>query len=351
MSPDPIIRGQAVVSVGLLVGTILLGAEAEGLACAGAVGALGFLLWLRYRGDVRSSGTRGETRTQRARLDVFVAGDLRLAVAVPVAVGTIVLVYRHGAPSDVGTLRSVLTAISIVWSVIYLSSLVDWYVVLPRISGQLGFRPCRAGDADHAAPRYPKSWRETTRVWYLHRLVTALVVRYGISYAATLAISGLVSFPLGSRLAVVGGLSILNAYGPVALLPIGREAFHVRIQVGQTVRRIQTERVKGQWRLGPLHLSTTAPDRTPKAISLGEREYVYDVSAEGVDLVSASGREREDPPPGGPRFVRSPTPVRAKDMDALEPCPEGEEFRGCENGRCSGINWYCVENPEAFDQK
>lgn len=365
MSPDPIVRGQAVILVALIVTTTILGAAAEGLVSAAVVGLLGFLLWLRYRGDVRASRELAHTSPERARLDVMVAGDLRLVLGVTVATATMVLLYRNAGPSEVGTLRSVFLAVSVVWSVVYLSSLVDWYIVLPRISGQLGFRPCRIADAERAAPRYPRSWRESTRVWYLHRLAAALVVRYGVSYAVTLAISGLITFPLGTRLAVVAGLSVLNAYGPFALLPVGRETMHVRIHVGQTVRRLQTERVKGRWRLGPLQVSTAEPDRTEKGMVLGEREYVYDVSVEGLELVPVSERERAadaaaergaaDPgaTSGGEhaRFAKRPVRVPMKRLDFLEPCDEAEPFRGCSGGQCSGINWYCVENPEAFHQK
>jgi len=64
-----------------------------------------------------------------------------------------------------------------------------------------------------------------------------------------------------------------------------------RSRSGQTVQRIETERVKGHWRIGPFHVSTTEPERTSDGISLGEREYVYDVSAEGVDVTPVATRE------------------------------------------------------------
>lgn len=358
-------RGQGVILIALLVTTIILGAAGEALVCTGVVALLGWLLWLRYRGDVRASGDLSDTVRQRERLDVMVGGDLRVVVGVTAATATTVLLYRNAAPSDVGTLRSVFLAVSIVWCVVYLSSLVDWYIVLPRITGQLGFRPCRIEDADRAAMRYPDSWRETTRIWYLHRLATALVVRYGISYAVTLAISGLITFPMGTRFAVIAGLSVLNAYGPFALLPLGRETLHVRVHVGQTVRRLHAERVKRRWRIGPFHISTTEPDRTEMGMVVGDREYVYDVSAEGIQLVPVGAREEGTDPAADPaatepdvtsareptKFARRPVRVSPKRIESIEPCDEEEPFRGCSGGRCSGINWYCVENPESFDQR
>jgi len=60
-------------------------------------------------------------------------------------------------------------------AIILLSSLIDWYVILPRISGLLGIRPCREPDTDF--PRRPQTWREVTRWWYIHRIIAALALR------------------------------------------------------------------------------------------------------------------------------------------------------------------------------
>jgi len=49
-------------------------------------------------------------------------------------------------------------------------------------------------------------------------------------------------------------------------------------------------------------------------------------------------------------YERDPTKLLVRDVAASEPEPAKEPFVGCAR-RCTGINWYCIENPRCFATK
>jgi hypothetical protein len=55
-------------------------------------------------------------------------------------------------------------------------------------------------------------------------------------------------------------------------------------------------------------------------------------------------------PNGGVAYERDPAKLELRDVRASAPEPADPPFTGCE-GRCSGINWYCIENPHCFEPK
>ena len=81
-------------------------------------------------------------------------------------------------------------------------------------------------------------------------------------------------------------------------------------------------------------------------------EYVYDVALEAVQLVPVAAREGAIPrdPDGNIVYERDPVKVDVRDVGASTPERAKRPFSGCE-GRCSGINWYCIENPRCFATK
>lgn len=248
-------------------------------------------------------------------------------------------------PGDIGVPPEALVLLAVTAGAIYVSSLVDWYIILPRMSGLLGARPCRPGDGE--PPRFPHTWREVTRWWYVHRIAAALVVRFGLGYAVTFTVAEHVD--LGSAERVVGGLALgfLGSY--IAAVP--RAAFQAgrpTVVVGRTVRRRRSERkplivfrfLGRSWRVPGLR-------RVPQGPA-GEREYVFDVGLEGVHLVPVEPYEAR-PPDDEPTFEKDPRTVRLSLLPLIEPEKE-RSFTGC-NESCSGINWYCIENPRCFESK
>ena len=116
--------------------------------------------------------------------------------------------------------------------------------------------------------------------------------------------------------------------------------------VGHTVRHAETKRVRRRLRL----FGRRIPLPLTELIELGQRsgrDWVYDVALEGVQVVPAARREGEIPrtPDGEVSYERKPRKIPLRDIGGTEPAEP--PFRGCRD-RCSGINWYCIDNPECF---
>jgi hypothetical protein len=345
VSPEPYVHGQALVLGVLLVAAAVLGSPIAALAISLATGLAAWGLRVRYRGDVLLA--RMDVPPHRERLDLIVAGDVRAAVAVGVAASALLMGFDVTRP-DVGAAPATSVILAATAAGILLSSLVDWYVILPRVSGLLGARPCRHPDRDH--PRFPRTWRETTRWWYIHRIAAALILRFGLSYAIALTVAHHVSLFGGASVVAASVTTLFASYVTASGRAVW-EAGHVSMIVGRTVRRRSIERTRRTATV----LGRRVPLPLPKRRTLGSwrpRDYVYDVALEAVQVVSASTREGDVPHDEEGRIVyeRHPTKVAVRDVTASEPEPAKRPFSGCER-ECSGINWYCIENPDCFATK
>jgi hypothetical protein len=327
----------------LLVACAVLGAPWEAGGITIAVALLGMALRWKYRADLRRAPD-GVLPAHRDRLDLIVSGDLRGVALAGIAVSLTMILGDVAAPAGVGTARSVTLTLTAVVACMYVSSLIDWYAILPRVSGQLGARPCRS-HLGQQPPTWPKTWRDTTCWWYYHRIATAMAFRLGLGYAIALGVSGVVTFEVGPRLFSAGLLGLFTEYSPLKLKAITFESMHPRLIVGDTVVLVRKERTMRQLKIGQVMLFGI-PRKSPKDREVGEREYVFDVSVEGVHVVPARPRETTK---RRKTFEQSPPLVRLTEVDEVR---DGDPaFSGCENGRCSGINWYCIENPRCFERK
>jgi hypothetical protein len=344
VSPEPYVRGQAFAFALFLIAAAILGPPEAALACAVIAGAASRALYSKYRRDVATSGV--DVPHHRERLDLIVAGDARAAIAVGVVAAGMLLGFGVDSP-DVGISPATTPLLAFGAAAVYVSSLVDWYVILPRVSGLLGVRPCRPDTGDH--PAFPRTWRETTRWWYVHRIAAALVLSFTLSYAIAFTIDEYVSIRGGGTVvagAVLGGLVAYRRAAYRAFIQGG----HLTMIVGRTVRRRSTRRTT-LFTLGRGSGALRMPGFRRRAFGpLGPREYVFDVALEGVQLVRADAREKAVPrdEEGNVVYERDPTKVPLKDVDATEPAEQ--PFTGCER-QCSGINWYCIENPRCFAPK
>ncbi|HEX5851558.1 MAG TPA: hypothetical protein VFY36_00550 [Solirubrobacteraceae bacterium] len=344
MSPEPYVRGQAFVLAILLVGTSVLGSPLAALTCSVVSAFCAWGLRARYHGDVLRART--DIPPHRERLDLILAGDIRAALGVGAVAGALLVGVPANRP-DIGVAPASLVLLSGTAAGILLSSLVDWYVILPRISGLLGARPCRGPDTDHA--RFPRTWRETTRWWYVHRIVAALLLRFGVSYAVVLTVSHQISLPGGAS--IVGGAAAGSFAAYLAAIPAAVwEAGHPSMIVGRTMRRHDVQRTRRAATIRGRRIALPIPKR--RAVGpLRPREYVYDVALESVQLVPAAARERAIPrdEDGNTVYERNPTKIAVRDVGPSRPEP-AEPFAGCRE-QCSGINWYCIENPRCFATK
>ncbi|HMI81230.1 MAG TPA: hypothetical protein VK480_05530 [Solirubrobacterales bacterium] len=340
MSPLPYVRGQ-VVALALLIALAGLYDASLLAVCVGA-GAMFWLLAMhvKYLHDVAATTTW--VPNHREKLDRVVAFDPLFTVVPATLLAALFLSGRLQPISGVATIHDAASALAPVAAVIWGSSLVDWYLILPRISGQLGPRPCRAAEEEESFP-FPKSWREVTRWWYIHRTIGTLAFRLGLIIAAGVLAHSLSDLGFLARLF---GWTITLAFGGYALVTIWRgftlarqvrQAGHVKGIVGQTVT---VERRAGErhpwlfWRELP-------------ALQFDGRRYVVDIALESIQLAGAKPREEDDIGQLR-RFEKEVDSLELADIGALR---QGHpKFSGC-TGRCSGINWYCIENPHCFDPR
>jgi hypothetical protein len=284
----------------------------------------------RYRHDVAVTGV--ETPSHRARLDEVVANDA-IAALVPTVlliVASFVLGLKP-AGDAAATARVALSFLSIAAVAIYLSSLVDWYVILPRISGQLGARPCR--DRDPRFP-FPHSWKEVTRWWYIHRIVATVAFRFMLAAAIAAILGEFIG--AGEETRIVAGLvlGIFATYMSTLSAAVFQGA-QPKLLVGETVL-VQARPRRQIW----------PPFKMIHPPALDGRQYVIDVSLEGIHLTPADPREQ--PGPFDPRFVKEADRLPLVNHDSARLARE--PFSGCA-ARCAGINWYCIENRRCFEAK
>lgn len=331
MSPIPYVRGQLVVLSALVAAAAILGASLVALSCAAVALGLSRCFEARYRHDV--SVMEAEIPPHRATLDTVMSNDAwgGLGPALLVALAALLLGSDPQGPT-LDTARAALASLTIAATGVYSSSLVDWYVILPRIGGQLGYRPCRDPHPDFP---FPHSWREVTRWWYIHRIAGALVFRVFLALAATAIVGDLIG--AGVQTKVAAGL-IIGFFGPyMASIPDAfMQASQPKVLVGQTV----LVKARARRQLLPPFRKLFPPD-------LHGPQYVVDVSLEGVHMTAVAPREAAERP-AEEAFVRNPDRLSLANLESARLA--SRQFRGCQ-GCCAGINWYCIENPECFEAK
>lgn len=335
MSPIPYVRGQVAVLAALIAAAGLFGAAALG-ACCGLV-ALAWLALLRekYRWDLVRLDTSA-LPPHRSRLDRVVAGDGLVTLAPTTLLAALFatdIVHPLGGHGAVhGATAALVVAATIIWA----SSLFDWYLILPRVSGQLGPRPCRSA-SEVPDFFFPKTWKEVTRWWYIHRIVATFAFRVGLSTALAAVIGEVSGLHQEARWFAGVAMLLFLSYGFSALWHGVGQAGHAKAIVGQTVG---VERRPGKRRKLP-------PFSKLPSLAFDGRYYVVDVSIESVQLIDVDPHEAREPPQPE-KFERHPRTVLLPNADAIHPTTP--KFCGCE-GRCSGINWYCIENPRCFEVK
>lgn len=316
VSPEPWVRIQAGAVCVLLIATVVLGGAVVAVAFGGLLALWAFWLWWKYRRD--KSLVNVEAPPHRERLDLLVAGDARASLLAPLVLGAFAIVMSPTVPRVAPYVLDAVATGAFVGVVVYSSSFVDWYLILPRLSGMLGPRPCRQ-DGDFKT--FPRTWREVTRWWYGHRIVADFVLVYGAALAVGMVVAGLAgaSSPW-MDFAFTAVFGTVGAYRK-ALGPAAKEWMHPRLIVGRTV-----------------------------SSRFGDRRYVFDVAIEGVQLVPAEkfeGRAEQMFPDQRPEYERHPERVP---LDSVDEMGDADPYAGCQR-RCAGISWYCIENEDCFKPK
>lgn len=324
MSPIPVVRAQIIVQ-GLV------------LAFAGIVGAwsvtlcgivLTIAVWLNLRqsyvGVLRKSPydpsrlpAWASRRDLDRRMDHWLS-RLTLAALAAMTAGIVGPLEIQLAPAAWAVASAVVLGVSaIVWS-----SLVDWYWVLPRISGLLGHRPCRV-DAEPSGRAI--SWEEVTRWWIIHRLAALALIACSSAMVVAVLVTALVD------------VAEIEEPGRSLIAP----AFAFLTGVGITLKAFAESWpyvTRPPVRVGSFY-------RDPDAGA----GWVVDVALEGPQLVLLDSHrarlERAQATGLPPQF----NPEKGDDRLKLDARPKSaERFEDCQS--CSALNWYCAENARAWDK-
>lgn len=168
MSPRGAVLGLSIASAVFLSVTALLAAIwiPISLIVLGAICSI--LLNHGYARSLKSS----RRPLSRVPLDHLVAIEILIAFAPPLLVcgllgGRVISTFSVDPLLAVG-----MGAIAGLMVICFLSSLVDWYYVLPRRDGLVGPPPCKAPQEER--------WARVTWFWYLHRFVAALAAIGGV---------------------------------------------------------------------------------------------------------------------------------------------------------------------------
>jgi len=338
MTPDPYLRNMAIA-----LGLVLLVAGLFGLQAVAAIGAcLNLAIWTALRTAYRRARRHWsiddayappeyaeEARAiapalaERARLDRLVDTSALAATAA----GLLGLAGGLIAGSDPpGLLAGHAAGVAALIGTggVFWSSLVDWYWVLPRVSGLLGHRACRS-EPERGADYI--TWEEVTRWWIIHRMAAALAVAVSAGgIIGTLA--GLGAKSLDATPAVQGMTGVLSAVVATFAEVYRKKAahglpllLHPEILVGESYSDKSA---------GPC--------------------FPVDVAMEGFKVVRRDDQHQ--------RYLAHRTNgatkwLRAKG-DETVPLADAQARRvgsadvSCR--QCIGLNWYCVHNPNAWNK-
>jgi len=340
MSPLPYVRWQVIALAGLIAIAGLFDAALLAICVGGAAVLWLMALHIKYRRDLRI--TDSTLPPHRERLDRVVLRDPFRMVVPATLFSALFLLGVIDPIGDEAAVYGASSALVVTALAVWGSSLFDWYLILPRISGQLGYRPCRAAQEEEWFP-FPYTWKEVTRWWYIHRVVAALIFRLGLSAAIAAVIADLTGFEVLARAAAGLLMLMFGAYAVFALIrgsTLAKEvgqAGHTKGIAGQTVTvdpRPGRRRLRNLW-------------KESSALQIDGRHLVIDVALESIQLAEVEPREETEL--AYPlRFEKDFESVPLANVDAIR---RGKpQFSGCRD-RCSGINWYCIENPNCFRPK
>jgi hypothetical protein len=303
-------------SLVLCAGEIALALRGFPASSAGVgigVGLWGFGLYALYRWSAGRRLKHDRRFAHRITLDRIVLGQLAAVVLAGAGSGIVLSVADAAPAAHVSIeLQALILGSVVIFATVYVSSLVDWFWVLPRIAGIVREPPCvRPGG---------EQWDAVTSVWLFHRAVATVIVTVALA-----AIPGWLAAETGhgstaSAAWVVLGTALgigFNSISGNSVLAL-RQAWNPPIRVGDTLL------VRGK------------PTDTEM-----ERAYVVDVSVQGLKYKVADA--------AAPRFRGKGRPISADAAADLVPEDDDDAVSswcdGVEN--CRAINWYCCRNPHA----
>lgn len=200
MNPFPTVTIQALGAMAALLLLAVFGWETAALALAGLVFAAGLCLDALYTRQQRTIAPEVRSASRR-RSDRLMRCVYLLAGLLPVATAAGLHAARVAdAPSPLVT--TLLLIVSIAACLILISSIVDWFWILPRVTGLVRLPPW-------ASPGDP-AWRGVTSLWLFSRSVTALVLSLSAG-AIPLVVAGATSGATRSAAYAIAGVLVAAA--------------------------------------------------------------------------------------------------------------------------------------------
>lgn len=297
----------SVVAALMGVGAVPLIAGAWVILVSGALDA-NYMRWRR----------RFQRSSSRSFLDRY--AHAQVIGAGPVLLGTgLILTSADWTPFDGAGLlaKVVVTCLAAAVTVILLSSHIDWFWILPRVSGVVSNAPCETAGAEQ--------WTYVTAHWLFHRLMAELLVSACIiaapAYLAAVTHGGYQVLATVILVLLTSAIALRERYVVPAIVGAGDPA----AKVGEVVRIRHEIDERDVWSWA----------------------YVVDISIKGakVILLSDDGLYR------GPAFARKADYLLVSN-DTLQGArrQDGALQCGTPERSCSGVNWYCRCNPRAHIQ-
>jgi hypothetical protein len=251
-------------------------------------------------------------REPRRRLDQVVRFQLAAILLIGVGVPA-VLAARDSSPlEDTSTvLQTLIVGVTFGATTVYLSSLLDWYWILPKVSGATGPGPCEAPGLER--------WAGVTKLWFFHRAVaTASII--GVLAAVPGYLAGISKGGgTGAAWALLGALlSIGYSSFNVGLSRAFLYAFNPPVHVGDVIRVRPTEESELQ------------------------QAVIVDVSVQGAKYKLVKPH-LEAPKP---RFTKKGQSLSMEQVSELIPLDDPQAMCTGPEG-CRAINWYCCRNARA----
>jgi hypothetical protein len=298
-----------------LAATLLFAASNYSGAVVAWLGGAIFLIGLILRARLWKITHGYEVPAHRRRLDHLVVAQWSVAGLGAVAVGVVThsVSYRPLADANPFVHALVIGGL-IISSGVFISSLIDWYWILPRLAGLGGYAaPCEDSGSEQ--------WSGLTSLWYFHRaLATALVatVATGIPlYMTSITNAGSKHAAWDVAVFAVAGLAGLFSRHS---LRAGYYSFNPPVHVGDVVR-VRLDRY----------------DYEPRDV------YIVDVALQGSkfkELEECQYRGLPFRKKGEQDPLENADLKRVRPSNCASPCGDG----------CVGINWYCRNNPRAHTQ-
>jgi len=299
------LRWQSFTIAALLTGLALLHRASLVLFVA----LVGLALALALNAGYAAVLDRGPRCERRRRGDRTVAIVTVVALVVPAVMAAAISLADVRLGSHVwrftpNETEAALAAVALFFEIAFVSGLVDWYYIRPRLDGVFGTPPCRSAGTAH--------WKRVTRRWYLHRAIaTVAFVAMIAALALTIMLMLRREFPVVADL--IGGVGALMAVGLVAVRA------HIQ-QLPAVLRFVESPR----FFLG--HDLTYTPEHGEP-----QRGFVLHVAVPVVKLVPLDDHGNQ-----ADEAFEEPNSTLA----GAEHVRPGT-FHGCDGG-CSRINPHCV---------